>query len=352
MFLRNCWYVFGWSHDLAEGRGPTGRTIIGEPIVVWRDADGALHALEDRCGHRFAPLSRGRIEGDRLRCMYHGLTFDASGRCVGAPMMDEPPDVSVRSYPVVEQHDWVWVWMGDSGAADVALIPAAHGITDPEKPMRANSIEYQAHYQLVHDNLCDLSHLDFVHATTLRPVSGAFWSESEPRISAKPRAIRFERWFENCAAPNYSDQCVDIWSSYEFAVPGIFVMSGARFPAGAAAACKGQEPIGIEPINRNLEQQAVTPISETRTAYHYATGLVGRTPEATSALASRMGVMIATFEEDRAMIEAQQRIWDLTTEDKPRHFLPQDRGPYLMRQLMRRLIEAEAGESGDSKAGV
>ena len=112
MFLRNCWYVAGWSHDIAADR-LVSRTMLGEPIVLYRKGDGSVTALEDRCCHRLAPLSRGRIEGDDLRCMYHGLKFAPSGKCVEVPDQDFVPSTAVvRSYPVVEQDCWVWLWMG------------------------------------------------------------------------------------------------------------------------------------------------------------------------------------------------------------------------------------------------
>jgi phenylpropionate dioxygenase-like ring-hydroxylating dioxygenase large terminal subunit len=78
MFLRNSWYVAGWAHQIPTGE-IVARTILGEPIVLYRTASGAVSALEDRCCHRFAPLSRGRLEGDDIRCMYHGLKFPVPG---------------------------------------------------------------------------------------------------------------------------------------------------------------------------------------------------------------------------------------------------------------------------------
>ncbi|MCJ1961389.1 aromatic ring-hydroxylating dioxygenase subunit alpha [Novosphingobium mangrovi (ex Hu et al. 2023)] len=343
MFLRNSWYVLGWTRDLAPGK-PLGRVIIGDPVVVWRDeTTGRLHAAEDRCPHRHAPLSMGRVEGDAIRCMYHGMKFGPDGRCAHVPLLETPPKVAIRTYPVVEKDSWIWVWMGDADRADEALIPDAHGIDNPEQPMRANSIEYDAHYQLVHDNLCDLSHVDFVHETTLRIATGAWWAQSAPRITTQDRSVRFERWFVDADLPGAQNgETVDTWISYDFHVPGIFVLRGARYPAGTAMECGMKEPVGIEPVSRNIEQQAVTPIDATHTAYHYATGLIGNTPEMTRKLAERMDVVMATFEEDREMIEEQQKIWDRTDPEVEKLFLPQDKGPFLMRKMMERLIREEA----------
>lgn len=340
-FLQNSWYVFGWEADLAEAN-PLGRVLLDQPIVIWRDSAGNLHAMEDRCPHRHAPLSMGRIEGDHLRCMYHGMMFDQTGVCVGAPLLDSAPKLALKTYPVIAKNSWLWVWMGAPHAADPDLIPTAFGVDDPEQPMRFNSIEYDAHYQLIHDNLCDLSHVDFVHSTTLRPATGANWSVDAPRVRQTSHGIKIERWFAGAQMPGDPEKRVDVWSSYDFYVPGIFVMRSARYEAGAAAACDFGEPSPDQiPLVRNMEQQAVTPISARRTAYHFATGLVGATPAATKRLAERMDVVLATFDEDRKIIEAQQRIWDLTDPDTPKQFLPQDKAPHMMRQLMRRLIESE-----------
>jgi vanillate O-demethylase monooxygenase subunit len=281
--------------------------------------------------------------------MYHGMTFGTDGACLSVPLMRNAPDVRLRVYPVVEKNDWIWVWTGEPAAADEALIPDAYGINDPERPMRSNSIEYDAHYQLVHDNLCDLSHVDFVHATTLQPATGARWSETAPRVRMQGRAIHIERWFENAVLPGGSGEHVDVWSTYDFAVPGIFIMHGSRFAPGTAAACDYKAPVGMEPLVQNIEQQAVTPISDTRTAYHYATGLIGSTREMTAELAKRMDVVMATFEEDRQIIEAQQKIWDLTPSQVGKLFLPQDKAPAMMRQLMEKLITAEQASKDEHK---
>src|SRR6516162_10091679 len=93
MFLRNCCYVAGWSHDIAADSLVL-RTMLGEPIVLYRKADGGVVALEDRCCHRLAPLSHGRIEGDDLRCTYHRLKFAPSGKCVEVPGQDLIPSTA------------------------------------------------------------------------------------------------------------------------------------------------------------------------------------------------------------------------------------------------------------------
>src|SRR6185369_412886 len=130
-YLRDAWYVAAWSQELEEGK-PLAVSVLGEPVVLWRSADD-IHALEDRCVHRLAPLSLGRCEGHRLRCMYHGFLYGTDGvvqEIPGQPVI--PPTARVRAYPVVDRHSWIWVWMGDPARADASLIPPAVGFDEPE----------------------------------------------------------------------------------------------------------------------------------------------------------------------------------------------------------------------------
>ncbi len=131
MFIKNTWYVAAWDHEVSAD-GLFSRTITGVPVLMYRDGGGRLVALEDRCCHRGAPLSVGRREGDCVRCMYHGLKFDPSGACVDAPAQARiPPKARVRTFPVVEQHRWIWIWMGDPERADPALIPDTQWLDHP-----------------------------------------------------------------------------------------------------------------------------------------------------------------------------------------------------------------------------
>ena len=79
-FLRNAWYAAAWDDEL--GDKPLARTMLGEPLVLYRDSAGAPVALSDTCPHRFAPLSLGRRDGDTLQCPYHGLVFGKNGICI------------------------------------------------------------------------------------------------------------------------------------------------------------------------------------------------------------------------------------------------------------------------------
>ena len=162
-YVRNAWYVASWEQDL-DASAPAAVSILGEPIVLWR-AEGRLVAFEDRCVHRLAPLSLGRCEGARLRCMYHGLLYDADGTVIEIPGQDiVPARARVRTYPAILKHSWAWVWMGDPALADEALIPPAFGFDDPDYILGRGCLDYAAEARLINDNLLDFSHLSYVHA--------------------------------------------------------------------------------------------------------------------------------------------------------------------------------------------
>ena len=130
MWLRNCWQVTAFARDI--GQTPLARTVCGEEIVLFRTQSGRAVALADRCPHRFAPLSLGRVAGEQIQCGYHGLCFDAEGHCVRVPGQDSVPrQAKVHAYPLVERHGFAWIWLGDAALADPAKIPDVHWCDDP-----------------------------------------------------------------------------------------------------------------------------------------------------------------------------------------------------------------------------
>ena len=159
-FVRNAWYVAMWGDDLPREQ-VVGRTILNEAVALFRKADGSVAALADRCAHRFAPLHMGKVAGDRIQCAYHGLEFDGAGTCVLNPHGNKrvPPSARVRSYPVVEKHRAIWIWMGDK-PADLSAIPDFGPLDTPEQShvTKLDWIRIKANYELVIDNLLDLSH--------------------------------------------------------------------------------------------------------------------------------------------------------------------------------------------------
>src|SRR5262249_42338861 len=131
MFLKNCWYVAAIDDELIDGK-LLSRTLLGQPVLLYRGESGQPFALNDRCPHRGALLSRGRLEGDAVRCMYHGIKFDGSGKCVQIPGQDMiPPKLRVPGYPVAQRGPFIWIWMGDAAKADPGLIVDLPYLEDP-----------------------------------------------------------------------------------------------------------------------------------------------------------------------------------------------------------------------------
>jgi phenylpropionate dioxygenase-like ring-hydroxylating dioxygenase large terminal subunit len=121
MFPRNAWYIAAWADEVADK--PLARRIGSEPVVLFRGEDGIAAALADRCCHRSAPLSLGRVVAEGIECGYHGLVIDGAGRCVKVPGQRLiPSDATVRSYPLVEKNQFLWIWLGETALADPALI--------------------------------------------------------------------------------------------------------------------------------------------------------------------------------------------------------------------------------------
>lgn len=343
-FIRNLWYVAAWTTEFKETT--LARVIIGTPIVIWRDSKGNVVAMDNRCPHRLAPLSRGRVDGDTIQCMYHGMRYSKEGQCVSVQGTDIiPPKSTVRTYPAVEKNDWIWVWMGEPELADPDTIPNAYGLDTDEYVMIEGAIDYDAHYELVNDNLTDLSHLDFVHETTLGATTGQVWSNSTYDIQPVEGGLRLQRWLNEMRDDVDKDPS-ETWNTYYYLLPGLFIMRIEIYPPGTAEKCNFEPPSqhGFEPVYVGIEQQAVTPISETQTRYQYATGTL-RTPGLTrEILDERLKVIKATFEEDRQMIEAQQKMWDLSDDHHPKAFIPYDKAPNMFRKMIQRKLAEEAAD--------
>ena len=141
-FLRNVWYMAAWADEVGDGL--FSRRVAGRPVLLYRTEEGSLVALEDRCPHRFAPLSRGRRDGDRVVCGYHGLTYDASGQCVHNSLAGGiPKGARVPSFPVVERDTIAWVWLGDP-VAGLDMVGRLLGAKGRVLPMAAVPLEILA----------------------------------------------------------------------------------------------------------------------------------------------------------------------------------------------------------------
>lgn len=333
MWIRNAWYVAAWTHEIAAGRIHA-RTIVDQPLVLYRTSDGGIVALEDRCPHRFAPLSLGRLEGDALRCMYHGLKFAADGKCIEIPGQKLiPQSACVRRFPLAVVGSWVWVWMGDAAQADPAKIPPTLALDDPAWRLQAGQLDYDAHYLLIDDNLLDLSHLSFAHEKTLG-MDMPQWADLRPRMSPIDGGLRFERWHTGHRPRGFMKklgETLDVWTTYDFLFPGIFLQRTAFHAAGTADA-SGRNPPAGEPLFHRVDEQAVTPVTGRTSRYFYAVGTRAEDIDPDK-LERLYAVTTTAFHEDKRIIEGQQKLIDL---EPGRAMLPTslDAGPTQFRKLV------------------
>ncbi len=161
-YIQNIWYVAAHVEEIAEK--PCGRSILDTPVVLYRTESGKAVALNDLCPHRFAPLHDGIVIGEAIRCPYHGLQFDETGQCVDMPLGDPaPPRACVTPYPLVERYGMLFIWMGDRDKADPGLIPDFSRFESKETGWFRFHLHAKANYQLLVDNLLDLTHPEFLH---------------------------------------------------------------------------------------------------------------------------------------------------------------------------------------------
>ncbi|WP_322469518.1 aromatic ring-hydroxylating dioxygenase subunit alpha [Hydrogenophaga sp. SNF1] len=317
IFLMNCWYVAAWSHDLIDGR-KLARTLLEVPVVLYRGDSGRVVALDNRCCHRAAPLDLGRIEGDCLRCMYHGMKFDPSGKCIEIPGQERvPPKLGVRSYPVVERDGIVWIWMGDEDQADPAKIVDFPAMRDPAWRGIPDYMHYDANWMLIVDNLSDFAHLAFVHTNTLGGSEEYAYKTKPVAIERLEDGFRVERWhldsdpppYHRKVIPNKTDK-VDRKNIGHMQIPGMFFLYTTFAPAGS-----GLKDGNKEGARSYCNCQFMTP--ETRRSTHFFWNYLHDFDLDDPNIARSLRNSIEEgFMEDKAFIEGQQKLLDADPEFK------------------------------------
>jgi phenylpropionate dioxygenase-like ring-hydroxylating dioxygenase large terminal subunit len=158
---REHWYVAARARDV--GRRPVPATVLGEPLALFRGADGRPAALADRCLHRNAALSTGRVVAGCLECPYHGWRYDTAGRCTLVPSLGEGrrPPAAVRAYPAVESDGYVWVFPG-AGTPTTRPFRFPH-LGEPGWTTFRMRTRFSASAFACVENFLDCPHTVFVH---------------------------------------------------------------------------------------------------------------------------------------------------------------------------------------------
>jgi phenylpropionate dioxygenase-like ring-hydroxylating dioxygenase large terminal subunit len=166
-YLKNAWYAAAWSPEV--GRDLLKRVIMDQAILFYRKEDGTAVAMSNRCGHRFAPLHLGKLEGDTVACPYHGIRYDSSGKCVFNPNGNQHiPPAKVQTFPLVERSGVLWIWPGEAELADPSQLPDVSYLEDTQQYAAVTGyLQVRANYRYIIDNLLDNAHLNTVHHDTL-----------------------------------------------------------------------------------------------------------------------------------------------------------------------------------------
>lgn len=166
--LKEFWYIAAASHELT-GKQPLGRQLLGQRVVLWRDSAGVAHAIKDMCIHRSVPLSQGEVDGDWVRCPFHGWAYDGTGRCTlipsNGPDAPVPSNARTRSYPVQERSGYIWVYTGSKPEPQPLLIPEE--LTSSEWTAGRRYDDVNANYTRVIEQSIDIAHVPWVHRKTI-----------------------------------------------------------------------------------------------------------------------------------------------------------------------------------------
>ena len=362
-FPLNAWYAA--AYDVEVKPALLARTVCNQKLVMFRKADRTVAVLEDACWHRLLPLSMGRLEGDEVVCGYHGLVYNAQGRCTHMPSQETlNPSACVRSYPVIEKHRFIWVWPGDPAKADPARVPDLHWNDDPAWAGDGKLITVKCDYRLVVDNLMDLTHETFVHGSSIgqRAVAEA------PFVATHgDRTATVTRWMENIDAPPFwGGQLfdargyrgnVDRWQIIKFEAPctvsidvGVAEAGTGAVPAEWSKATGGLGNNGdnqseVTHSNRSkgvngFVLNTVTP--ETDGTCHYFWAFARNYSLGDQRLTHQLREGVASiFREDEFILEAQQKAMD-EHPDHQFYNLNIDAGSMWARRLIDGLVAREA----------
>jgi vanillate O-demethylase monooxygenase subunit len=285
----------------------------------------------------------GKLIGNVVKCPYHGLEFDAAGKCVKVPSQDMvPPSAKVRSYPLVEKNHWLWIWMGDPAKADPALIEDFHFLDDPKWRFGGNYLHVESNYLLLVENLLDTTHLPFLHPTTLG--TGSF-ARSEFEVKRDGDRITVSRYDMNSQPAAFHKQMgdfpdgmsVDRWQVTHYGPPSFVKLDIGSAPVGTPVR-QGERSKGVNMWNLN----AITPETEKTSHYFFAQAYNFKLdqPWISDMLAKQITDI---FQDDLAMVKAQQKNMDMGP--SPSVTLGQDKAWIAMRGIVDRLIREEQGKA-------
>lgn len=339
-FLRNCWYVAAWDHEVSADK-PLARRLLDEAVVLFRDGENNPKAISGVCPHRLASLGDGRLDNGVVHCAYHGLGFDGSGACVHNPFGPAGRTMKVQSWPVLEKFSAIWIWMGDPDQADAGLIDNFF-FNDPATAYVGQGyLAINASYELEIDNILDLSHIQFLHPTTLGSgeVANARyeWKQDGAAIWSN-RDVTGEILADGLAEAMgiVPGTPADRWIHTRWNAPANMVILAGAVPTGRPYAEGRETPTG----------HFFTPETAHSSHYFYSIALPHQIgPHGQALAATQIEFLSVPFRtEDLPMLEAQQRnLGARSLRDAKLGWLPGDAAGARARQILYAMIDAEAG---------
>lgn len=345
-FIFNEWYIAGFAHEFTGSLRQ--RTILGRPLVFFRTAAGEPVALEDRCLHRSFPLSAGRLDGDQIECAYHGFRFDAAGTLVKVPSQSRcPAGLGVRRYPLAQQGALVWIWMGDAALADAARVPVFDWALSPDWQTSSGYLHMPANYVGLHENLLDLTHIEFLHAATLG-MNAVNYSASPYELILEEGHYALTRRIEPTPLPPVFAETTGLGyiptagrlSRSEFMSPAYALVTASYYD--------GSLPADTRPEYAVTTAHLVTPETQSSTHYFIHHGWnFGRGDERVERIQHEQ--LFAAFREDVAGLTLVQRSLE-AHDQEPEFFeisVATDAAAVAMRRHLKQRSEAEAAARAD-----
>ena len=341
MFPKNAWYVACTPEEIDDK--PLGRKICDEAIVFYRGSDNMVAALEDFCPHRGAPLSLGSVVEGKLVCGYHGLEMGCDGKTIAMPGQRVRGFPAIRAYPVIERYGFVWVWPGDPAQADEAKLHRLEWAESPEWAYDGGLYHIGCDYRLMIDNLMDLTHETYVHATSIGQPE---IDETPTKTTTEGDAVITARHMENIMAPPFwrmalrgnhlaDDVLVDRWQICRFTPP-----SHVLIEVGVAHAGNGGYHADAKFKASSIVVDFITP--ETETSIWYFWGMARNfNPNDKALTASIREGQGKIFSEDLEMLERQQKNL-LAHPDRALLKLNIDSGGVQSRRVLDRILAAES----------
>lgn len=334
--VQNAWYIAGFSNEIT--RKPLERWFLNKPVVMFRKEDGSLAAVAGRCPHRHFPMAAGYLEGDNIVCSYHGISFATDGKCTNIPTQKNvPPSYCIETYPIAERWQFVWIWMGDPKLADEALIPDHDKLGIGKEGYVTHQVCYnyvEGRYQLLHDNLLDLSHVGFLHAANIGSKEIA---ETHCDVETGENWVRTKRdILDFQAGPEFKDligdKHIDFYIDFTFHAPCLHAGKNKITLAGEDVS---------KPENRIIDAivyHAITPAEKYTCHYFFAISYCN--PERAPSLEQSIEINCRVIDEDKfATIEIERMI---KNDEKLRDRLTAgDTGVVAGRVLLQNMIKKE-----------